>query len=39
MDVGGPSHESLMKSIEIFGTKIAPKVRHALSVANPAVTT
>lgn len=30
MDVGGPSHTSLMKSIEIFGTKIAPKVREAL---------
>jgi probable LLM family oxidoreductase len=30
MDVGGPSHESLMKSIEIFGVKIAPKVREAL---------
>lgn len=30
MDVGGPSHESLMKSIEIYGTKIAPKVREAL---------
>ncbi|HEX8040965.1 MAG TPA: LLM class flavin-dependent oxidoreductase, partial [Chryseosolibacter sp.] len=30
MDVGGPSHESLMKSIEIFGTKIAPTVREAL---------
>jgi probable LLM family oxidoreductase len=30
MDVGGPSHQSLMKSIEIFGTKIAPKVRAAL---------
>lgn len=29
MDVGGPSHASLMKSIEIFGTKIAPKVREA----------
>ena len=27
MDVGGPSHATLMKSIEIFGTKIAPKVR------------
>jgi hypothetical protein len=27
MDVGGPSHSMLMKSIEIFGTKIAPKVR------------
>ena len=31
MDVGGPSHQSLMKSIEIFGTKIAPKVREALA--------
>jgi probable LLM family oxidoreductase len=30
MDVGGPSHASLMKSIEIFGTKIAPKVRETL---------
>lgn len=30
MDVGGPSHASLMKSIELFGTKIAPKVREAL---------
>ena len=30
MDVGGPSHDSLMKSIEIFGTKIAPKVRAAI---------
>ena len=30
MDVGGPSHASLMKSIEIFGMKIAPKVREAL---------
>jgi probable LLM family oxidoreductase len=30
MDVGGPSHASLMKSIEIYGTKIAPKVREAI---------
>lgn len=30
MDVGAPTHSSLMKSIEIFGTKIAPKVRAAL---------
>lgn len=30
MDVGGPSHGMLMKSIEIFGTKIAPKVREAV---------
>lgn len=31
MDVGGPSHAALMKSIEIYGTKIAPKVRDALT--------
>jgi len=31
MDVGGPSHSMLMKSIEIYGTKIAPKVREAVS--------
>jgi alkanesulfonate monooxygenase SsuD/methylene tetrahydromethanopterin reductase-like flavin-dependent oxidoreductase (luciferase family) len=30
MDVGGPSHQTMLKSIEIFGTKIAPKVREAL---------
>jgi len=30
MDVGGPSHSSMMKAIEIFGTKIAPKVRESL---------
>jgi probable LLM family oxidoreductase len=30
MDVGGPSHLLLMKSIEIYGNKIAPKVREAL---------
>ena len=34
MDVGGPSHASLMKSIEIFGDKIAPKVREALKSVN-----
>ncbi len=33
MDVGGPSHASLMKSIEIYGTKISPKVREALKSA------
>src|SRR5690606_4516429 len=39
MDVGGPSHESLMKSIEIFGTKIAPQVRKAASeISAPATT-
>jgi len=31
MDVGGPSHAAMMKSIEIFGEKIAPQVRKALS--------
>lgn len=30
MDVGAPDHQHLMKSIEIFGTKIAPEVRAAL---------
>ncbi|MEJ5994472.1 LLM class flavin-dependent oxidoreductase [Pedobacter sp. Du54] len=30
MDVGGPSHKAMMKSIEIFGTRIAPKVKEAL---------
>jgi probable LLM family oxidoreductase len=30
MDVGGPSHSAMMKSIELFGEKIAPKVREAL---------
>mgnify|MGYP001188899459 CR=1 FL=1 len=30
MDVGAPSHKTMMKSIEIYGTKIAPKVREAL---------
>ena len=31
MDVGAPSHQDIMKSIEIYGTKIAPKVRAALN--------
>jgi len=31
MDVGGPSHAAMMKSIEIYGTQIAPKVREALN--------
>lgn len=30
MDVGGPSHADLMKSIEIFGSHIAPAIRKAL---------
>lgn len=31
LDVGAPAHAQLMKSIEIYGTKIAPKVREALN--------
>ena len=30
MDVGGPSHADMMKSIEIYGDKIAPAVRKAM---------
>jgi len=30
MDAGAPSHHDLMKSIELYGTQIAPKVRQAL---------
>ncbi|TKC06294.1 Atu2307/SP_0267 family LLM class monooxygenase [Pedobacter frigoris] len=30
MDVGDPSHAGMMKSIEIFGTKVAPIVKKAL---------
>jgi probable LLM family oxidoreductase len=30
MDVGGPSHASLMKSIELFGSVIAPAIQKAL---------
>lgn len=30
MDVGDPSHGDMMKAIELFGTKVAPKVREAL---------
>jgi len=31
MDVGAPSHDMLMRSIEMLGTKIVPKVREALA--------
>ncbi len=30
MDVGAPEHSRTMKSIEIFGTEVAPRVREAL---------
>lgn len=36
MDVGAPPHRDLMKSIEIYGTKIAPQVRKATNaIHNP----
>lgn len=31
IDVGGPPHKDLMKAIELFGTKVAPEVRKALT--------
>jgi hypothetical protein len=31
MDVGGPSHAMLMKSIEIYGTRIAPEIKKAVN--------
>ncbi len=31
IDIGGPSHKELMKSIELFGTKVAPEVRKAVT--------
>ena len=31
MDVGAPDHALMMKSIELFGTKVAPEVRKALA--------
>ena len=31
MDVGGPSHKALMKSIEVFGSIIVPEIRKALN--------
>jgi len=31
MDVGAPPHNLMMKSIELFGTKVAPQVRKALA--------
>lgn len=30
MDVGDPSHQDMMKAIELFGTKVAPEVRKAV---------
>lgn len=31
LDVGGPSHKDLMKVIELYGTKVTPAVRKAIS--------
>ena len=31
MDVGAPKHTDMLKAIEIYGTKIAPKVKEALN--------
>ncbi|SFS61883.1 LLM class flavin-dependent oxidoreductase [Sphingobacterium wenxiniae] len=31
MDVGSPDHKDMMKAVELYGTKIAPKVREALN--------
>lgn len=31
MDVGSPDHRQMMKAIEIYGTKIVPKVKEALA--------
>jgi probable LLM family oxidoreductase len=33
MDVGGVPHRDLMRSIELFGTRVAPAVRAALATA------
>lgn len=33
MDVGGPSHQSIMKAIELLGTKVAPEVRKAVKAS------
>jgi len=30
MDLGAPDHQTMMKSIELLGTKVAPAVKKAL---------
>lgn len=35
MDVGGPPHADIMRSIELFGTKVAPLVREGLGLDEP----
>ncbi|ULT28653.1 hypothetical protein KUH03_20425 [Sphingobacterium sp. E70] len=31
MDVGAPGHKEMLRSIEIYGEKIAPKIRSILN--------
>ncbi|WP_234408338.1 hypothetical protein [Marinilabilia salmonicolor] len=30
VDVGGPTHKQLMKTIEMFGEKVVPAIRKAI---------
>ena len=30
IDIGGPSHKELMKTIELYGTKVLPLVRKSI---------
>jgi probable LLM family oxidoreductase len=39
MDVGRPSHEHVMRAIELFGTRVAPVVRRELGVSAAAPVT
>jgi alkanesulfonate monooxygenase SsuD/methylene tetrahydromethanopterin reductase-like flavin-dependent oxidoreductase (luciferase family) len=36
MDLGAVPHEKVMRSIELFATKVAPAVREALAEKAPA---
>jgi probable LLM family oxidoreductase len=38
MALGAMPHEKIMKAIELFGTRVAPAVRRALSTRTPATT-
>lgn len=35
IDVGGPSHKQIMKTIELYGTKVLPAVKNIFNEANP----
>ena len=39
MDVGRQSHERVMRSIELFGTRVAPEVRRVLGTGQVAAAT